>query len=78
MVTSKTLTQSPSTTLAPSVRYAKHVNRVLAPRAFVVVTVPDGTAAAAMGYGFVAIPSEDLADYLAHGASLAWSPLVQL
>jgi len=77
-VNTQPISAAAAATLAPVIRYAKHVNRVLAPRAFVVITVPDGTAAAACGYSFVSIPSEDLADYLAHGASLAWSPLVQL
>lgn len=56
--------------LEPVRRYAEWVSQ-LKKEPYLVVSVPEGTAAYGMGYRFVSIPESERGHYLANGAALA-------
>ena len=56
--------------LAPVKAYAAQIGE-LKKEPFMVVTIPEGSAAHRMGYRFVSIPAAELPYYLERGAALA-------
>lgn len=57
-------------TLPPVQAYVKYISK-LKGETFHAVTIPAGSAAHGMGYRYVSIPADELAHYLANGATLA-------
>jgi hypothetical protein len=57
-------------TLAPVLAYVRYIGD-LKGEVFHAVTIPEGSAAHGMGYRYASIPDDELAHYLASGATLA-------
>jgi hypothetical protein len=57
-------------TLAPVLAYVRYISE-LKGETFHAVTIPAGSVAHGMGYRYVSIPDDELAHYLANGATLA-------
>jgi hypothetical protein len=56
--------------LAPVLAYVDHITRMTSHQHHA-VTIPEGSTAHQMGYRYVSIPDNELAHYLANGATLA-------